>query len=171
MQVIAFNLAIYWKKFTGPAAINSVKQKKNKKKLPDISWQQPVVVHAFRPKVRLYEIDKNLRLAAQWGIYLEYVQYGTLGATLCGLAFVIPSCIMVVLIGMAYKMLGRLLDRRLRYNLFPDKTILSGNYVERSIFLNQPDRKFNGFRWKALLIITNHKFDSTFDRRFNVKLY
>lgn len=41
-------------------------------------------------------------LAAQLGIYLGYVHYGILGATLCGLAFVIPSFIMVVLLGMAY---------------------------------------------------------------------
>ncbi len=43
-------------------------------------------------------------LAAQLGIYLGYVHYRILGATLCGVAFVIPSFIMVVLIGMAYKM-------------------------------------------------------------------
>jgi chromate transporter len=47
-------------------------------------------------------------LAAQLGIYLGYVHYKKLGATLCGLAFVIPSFIMVVLIGMAYKMFGGL---------------------------------------------------------------
>ena len=47
-------------------------------------------------------------LAAQLGIYLGYVHYKTLGATLCGLAFVIPSFIMVVIIGMAYKMFGGL---------------------------------------------------------------
>lgn len=43
-------------------------------------------------------------LAAQLGIYLGYVHYRILGATLCGVAFVIPSFVMVVLIGMAYKM-------------------------------------------------------------------
>jgi chromate transporter len=47
-------------------------------------------------------------LAAQLGIYLGFVHYKTLGATLCGLAFVIPSFIMVVLIGMAYKLFGGL---------------------------------------------------------------
>jgi chromate transporter len=36
------------------------------------------------------------------------VHYGVLGATLCGLAFVIPSFIMVVLIGIAYKIYGGL---------------------------------------------------------------
>ncbi|WP_018614664.1 chromate transporter [Segetibacter koreensis] len=47
-------------------------------------------------------------LAAQLGIYLGYVHYKTLGATLCGLAFVLPSFFMVVIIGMAYKIFGGL---------------------------------------------------------------
>src|ERR1700710_2340268 len=47
-------------------------------------------------------------LAAQLGIYLGYVHYRILGATLCGLAFVLPSFFMVVVIGMAYKMFGGL---------------------------------------------------------------
>ena len=41
-------------------------------------------------------------LAAQLGIYIGFVHYRLAGATLAGLAFVIPSFIMVVLIGMAY---------------------------------------------------------------------
>src|SRR6478736_3029826 len=47
-------------------------------------------------------------LAAQLGIYLGFVHYRLLGATLCGLAFVMPSFVMVVLIGIAYKMFGGL---------------------------------------------------------------
>ncbi|MES2484375.1 MAG: chromate efflux transporter, partial [Bacteroidota bacterium] len=47
-------------------------------------------------------------LAAQLGIYTGYVHYGLLGATLTGLAFVLPSFIMVVLLGMAYKLYGGL---------------------------------------------------------------
>lgn len=47
-------------------------------------------------------------LAAQLGIYIGFVHYGVLGATLAGLAFVIPSFIMVVLLGMAYKLYGGL---------------------------------------------------------------
>ena len=41
-------------------------------------------------------------LAAQLMIYLGYVHYGNLGATLAGLAFVVPSFLMVVGIGAAY---------------------------------------------------------------------
>ncbi len=48
-------------------------------------------------------------LAAQLAIYLGFVHYRIAGATLCGLAFVLPSFIMVVLLGMAYKMYGGLL--------------------------------------------------------------
>lgn len=43
-------------------------------------------------------------LAAQLGIYVGFVHYGIIGATLTGLAFVLPSFIMVVLLGMAYKL-------------------------------------------------------------------
>ncbi|WP_379126137.1 chromate transporter [Paradesertivirga mongoliensis] len=42
-------------------------------------------------------------LAAQLGIYIGFVHYRLLGATLVGLAFILPSFIMVVLLGMAYK--------------------------------------------------------------------
>jgi chromate transporter len=47
-------------------------------------------------------------LAAQLGIYLGYVHYGVLGATLTGLAFVLPSFFMVLAIGVAYGLYGGL---------------------------------------------------------------
>src|SRR6266849_2931411 len=47
-------------------------------------------------------------LAAQTAIYLGYVHYRILGATLVGLAFVIPSFLMVVGLGWAYKLYGGL---------------------------------------------------------------
>jgi chromate transporter len=40
-------------------------------------------------------------MAAQLGIYLGYVHYGVLGATLTGIAFVLPSCFLVFLFGIA----------------------------------------------------------------------
>lgn len=43
-------------------------------------------------------------LAAQLGIYIGFVHYGILGATLAGIAFVLPSFIMVVLLGIVYKL-------------------------------------------------------------------
>lgn len=45
-------------------------------------------------------------LAAQLGIYMGYVHYRILGATLAGLSFVIPSFIMVALLGWAYVQFG-----------------------------------------------------------------
>ncbi|RVT75738.1 chromate transporter [Flavobacterium sufflavum] len=48
-------------------------------------------------------------LAAQLGIYLGFVHYRILGATLIGFAFVLPSFIMVVLLGIIYKLFGGLL--------------------------------------------------------------
>lgn len=47
-------------------------------------------------------------LAAQLSIYLGYVHYGIAGATLAGLAFIIPSFLMVLGIGYAYVNAGGL---------------------------------------------------------------
>lgn len=47
-------------------------------------------------------------MAAQLSIYLGYVHYGILGATICGVLFIIPSFIMVLLLGIAYKLYGGL---------------------------------------------------------------
>ncbi|MCP9765443.1 chromate transporter [Lacihabitans soyangensis] len=47
-------------------------------------------------------------LAAQLAIYLGYVHYRVLGATIVGLAFVIPSFLMVVLLGYLYTLYGGL---------------------------------------------------------------
>jgi chromate transporter len=47
-------------------------------------------------------------LAAQLAIYLGYVHYRILGATLVGLAFILPSFIMVVALGWAYVRYGGL---------------------------------------------------------------
>ncbi|MCX7173578.1 MAG: chromate transporter [Proteobacteria bacterium] len=47
-------------------------------------------------------------LAAQLAIYLGYVHYRILGATVVGVAFVIPSFVMVVALGWAYQRYGGL---------------------------------------------------------------
>src|ERR1700676_4150661 len=47
-------------------------------------------------------------LAAQLGIYLGFVHYSILGATLTGIAFILPSFIMVVCLGIVYKLFGGL---------------------------------------------------------------
>jgi chromate transporter len=47
-------------------------------------------------------------LAAQLAMYLGYVRYRILGATIAGIAFVLPSFLMVVVIGWAYVRYGGL---------------------------------------------------------------
>ncbi len=47
-------------------------------------------------------------LAAQLAIYIGFVHHRILGATLVGIAFVLPSFVMVVLLGMLYKLYGGL---------------------------------------------------------------
>ena len=47
-------------------------------------------------------------LAAQLGIYMGYVHYRIVGATLAGVAFVLPSFLMVVALGWAYVRFGGL---------------------------------------------------------------
>ncbi|MCO6440857.1 MAG: chromate efflux transporter [Nitrococcus mobilis] len=48
------------------------------------------------------------RLAAQLGIYMGFVHYRLLGATLVGIAFVLPSFLLVVALGWAYVNYGGL---------------------------------------------------------------
>ena len=45
-------------------------------------------------------------LAAQLAIYLGYVHYSIIGATLVGIAFVLPSFLMVLVLGWAYVEFG-----------------------------------------------------------------
>jgi chromate transporter len=45
-------------------------------------------------------------LAAQLGIYLSYVHYGILGATIGGIAFILPSFCIVVALGWVYTLYG-----------------------------------------------------------------
>src|SRR4051794_35262333 len=47
-------------------------------------------------------------LAAQLAIYLGYVHYGVTGATVAGVAFVLPSFLMVIALGAAYVAYGGL---------------------------------------------------------------
>src|SRR5712664_1922048 len=47
-------------------------------------------------------------LAAQLAIYLGYVHYGVIGATLVCVAFVLPSFLMVLALGWAYQLYGGL---------------------------------------------------------------
>ncbi|MCF3110891.1 chromate transporter [Niabella sp. CC-SYL272] len=62
---------------------------------------------AYREGVALAQLAPG-PLAAQLAIYLGYVHYRVCGATLVGLAFVLPSFLMVVALGYAYMAAGGL---------------------------------------------------------------
>jgi chromate transporter len=83
--------------FGGPVALVGYMQRdlvEDKKWLTEEEYKEGLALAQLAPGP----------LAAQLGIYIGFVHYRLLGATLVGLAFVIPSFIMVVLLGMAYKL-------------------------------------------------------------------
>jgi chromate transporter len=87
--------------FGGPVALVGYMHKdlvENKKWISEEEYKQGLALAQLAPGP----------LAAQLGIYLGFVHYRLLGATLAGIAFIIPSFIMVVLLGMAYKLYGGL---------------------------------------------------------------
>ena len=87
--------------FGGPVALVGYMHKdlvENKKWISEDEYKQGLALAQLAPGP----------LAAQLGIYLGFVHYRITGATLAGLAFILPSFIMVVLLGMAYKLYGGL---------------------------------------------------------------
>ena len=100
-QLVAYFLKLGSTGFGGPVALVGYMHKdlvENRKWISDEEYKQGLALAQLAPGP----------LAAQLGIYLGFVHYRILGATLAGLAFVIPSFIMVVLLGMAYKLYGGL---------------------------------------------------------------
>lgn len=95
------DLVIYFLKlgtwgFGGPVALVGYMNTdlvENKKWITDEEYKEGLALAQLAPGP----------LATQLGIYIGFVHYRFLGATLVGLAFVLPSFIMVVLLGMAYK--------------------------------------------------------------------
>ena len=87
--------------FGGPVALVGYMHKdlvENKKWITEDEYKQGLALAQLAPGP----------LAAQLGIYLGFVHHRIIGATLAGLAFVLPSFLMVVLLGMAYKLYGGL---------------------------------------------------------------
>lgn len=100
-QLILYFLKLGSTGFGGPVALVGYMHKdlvENRKWISDAEYRQGVALAQLAPGP----------LAAQLAIYLGFVHYRILGATLAGIAFVIPSFIMVVLLGMAYKLYGGL---------------------------------------------------------------
>ncbi|HYG18412.1 MAG TPA: chromate transporter [Ohtaekwangia sp.] len=69
--------------------------------------KQWISEEAYREGMALAQLAPG-PLAAQLSIYIGYVHYGLIGATLAGLAFVIPSFLMVLGLGYAYTVYGGL---------------------------------------------------------------
>jgi len=96
------DLALYFLKlgtwgFGGPVALVGYMQRdlvEQKKWITEDEYKEGLALAQLAPGP----------LAAQLGIYIGFVHYGLLGATLAGIAFVIPSFIMVVILGVAYKL-------------------------------------------------------------------
>lgn len=100
-QLVLYFLKLGTTGFGGPVALVGYMHKdlvENRKWISDEEYKQGLALAQLAPGP----------LAAQLGIYLGFVHYRILGATLAGIAFVLPSFIMVVLLGIAYKMYGGL---------------------------------------------------------------
>lgn len=83
--------------FGGPVALVGYMHRdlvENKKWITDEEYKEGLALAQLAPGP----------LAAQLGIYVGFVHYGLIGATLAGLAFVLPSFVMVVLLGISYKL-------------------------------------------------------------------
>lgn len=100
-DIVLYFLKLGYSGFGGPVALVGYMHRdlvEQKKWISDQDYKDGLALAQLAPGP----------LAAQLGIYMGYVHYGILGATLCGIAFIIPSFIMVVTIGICYKMFGGL---------------------------------------------------------------
>ena len=100
-QIVLYFLKLGYSGFGGPVALVGYMHRdlvEQRKWISEEEYKEGLALAQLAPGP----------LAAQLGIYIGYVHYGVLGATLAGIAFVIPSFIMVVLLGMAYKLYGGL---------------------------------------------------------------
>ncbi len=100
-QLILYFLKLGYSGFGGPVALVGYM---NRDLVEQKQW---ISEEEYKEGLALAQLAPG-PLAAQLGIYLGYVHYGILGATLCGLAFVLPSFVMVVALGVAYKLYGGL---------------------------------------------------------------
>lgn len=100
-QLVLYFLKLGTTGFGGPVALVGYMHRdlvENKKWISDEDYKEGLALAQLAPGP----------LAAQLGIYIGFVDYRILGATLAGIAFILPSFVMVVLLGMAYKLYGGL---------------------------------------------------------------
>ncbi len=100
-QLVLYFLKLGTTGFGGPVALVGYMHRdlvENRKWISEEEYKQGLALAQLAPGP----------LAAQLGIYLGFVHHRILGATLAGIAFVLPSFVMVVLLGIAYKLYGGL---------------------------------------------------------------
>lgn len=100
-QLIRYFLKLGTVGFGGPIALIEYMRRdlvEERKWIPEIDYKDGVALAQLAPGP----------LATQAAIYIGYVHYRILGATLVGIAFVLPSFLMVVVLGVAYKLYGGL---------------------------------------------------------------
>ncbi len=100
-QLVLYFLKLGYSGFGGPVALVGYMYRDLVEKREWISEEE------YKEGLALAQLAPG-PLAAQLGIYLGFVHYRVLGATLAGIAFVLPSFIMVVALGIAYKLFGGL---------------------------------------------------------------
>src|SRR5437763_4982212 len=100
-QLVRYFFKLGYSGFGGPVALIGYMHRdlvENRKWISEEEYRQGLTLAQLAPGP----------LAAQLGIYLGFVHYGVLGATLTGFFFVLPSFLMVVTLGIAYKIFNGL---------------------------------------------------------------
>jgi chromate transporter len=100
-QLITYFLKLGTTGFGGPIALVGYMHRdlvENRKWITEEEYKEGLALAQLAPGP----------LASQLSIYLGFLHYRILGATLVGIAFVLPSFLMVLAIGLAYKLFGGL---------------------------------------------------------------
>src|SRR6266704_1443145 len=100
-QLVRYFLRLGTLGFGGPVALVGYMQRdlvENRAWISEVDYQEGLALAQLSPGP----------LAAQLAMYLGYVRYRILGATLVGLAFIWPSFLMVVTLGWLYTLYGGL---------------------------------------------------------------
>lgn len=101
LQMILYMLRLGALGFGGPVALVGYMQRDlvdERKWISQVDYKEGLALAQLAPGP----------LAARLGIYMGYVHYRILGATLAGIAFVLPSFLMVVALGWAHTRFGGL---------------------------------------------------------------
>jgi chromate transporter len=99
LQLVLYFLKLGTLGFGGPVALTGYMYRdlvENRKWISEADYKDGLALAQLAPGP----------LAAQLGIYMGYVHYKIFGATIVGIAFVLPSFIMVVALGWAYTLYG-----------------------------------------------------------------